>query len=367
MPNTLGLKQPILGVVATALAIVLSLAFSAQFSPPMFGSWVAILIMSAIPMQIVIGLVWQSGYPPFLTRLGQPAKGLAILAIMALAAAVVTPSIQLVVGGSVTPPTPFAIMFTILSVCTCFWIVAVFQCWPLTALSKSPAVIGLGVLVLAYGSAWVVFRATFDFAAMKGAPFYLAALDPGGMAPAWNALSYIVTTVSVIMAFVMLDFWPTATLARVIPVLGRQPLFGLASAALVLVLAALMWQAGVRVLGMDVVDYMVRVPVSLLFGEFIMLVMMQTAPLQSVAQPLKGLVLLALASVLAVAMYALYAKAAVVLVGPMPAGAPTYGLDLWIATAMLSVTFPVFVAFGDGLAYWPLSRAAQPATSEATA
>lgn len=367
MPNTIGLKQPILGVVATVVAIGLSLAVCAQFSPATFGSWVALIIMSAIPTQIVIGLVWQSGYPGFLARLGQPARGIAILAMMAAAAAVMTPAIQAVVGGSLAPPTPFAIMYTIVSVCTAFWIVAVFQCWPMTALSKHPAVVGLGVFVLAYVSALVLFRAGFDFSAMKDAPFYVAALDPRGAAPAWNALSYIVTTVAVIMGLVMLDFWPTATLARLLPPLGRQPLFGLVSAALVLALAAGLWGLGVSVLGMDVVDYMVRVPVSLLFGEFIMLVMMQTAPLQTVAQPLKGVALLAIASALAVAMYALYAKAAVALVGPMPAGAPTYGLDLWIATAMLSVTFPVFVAFGDGLAYWPLSRPAEAEPSEAAA
>lgn len=367
MPNTLGLKQPILGVIATIAAIGLSLAICAQFTPATFGSWVGLVIMSAIPMQIVIGLVWQSAYPGFLARLGQPARGLVILAMMALAALVMVPTIQAVVGGSVAPPTPFAIMYTILSVCTAFWVVAVFQCWPMTVISKSPAVIGTGVLVLAYVSALVVFRIGFDFSAMKEAPFYLAALDPRGTTPAWNALSYIVTTVAVIMGFVMLDFWPTATIARAVPLLGRQPLFGLVSAALVLALAAGIWTLGVTTFRMDVVDYMVRVPVSLLFGEFIMLVMMQTAPFQTAPQPVKGIALLVVASVLAVAMYALYAKAAVMLVGAMPSGAPTYGLDLWIATAMLSVTFPVFVAFGDGFGYWPLSRAARAEASEATA
>jgi hypothetical protein len=86
--------------------------------------------------------------------------------------------------------------------------------------------------------------------------------------------------------------------------------------------------------------------------------MMQTAPFQAIRQPVKGLALLVLVVVLAVVMYRVYAAAAVILVGAMPGGAPTYGLDLWIATAMLSVTFPVFVALGDGFAFWPLSRPA---------
>ncbi|MDO8608098.1 MAG: hypothetical protein Q7R40_16300 [Phaeospirillum sp.] len=356
MPNSLGLKQPVLGIITALVAVCLSLAFAAQFNPAIFGSWVAQVIMSAIPMQIVIGLVWQSAYPGALGRMGQPVKGLAILAMMLAAAMVMTPVILLLVNGGIGMPTPFAIMFTIVSVCSAFWLVAVFQCWPMAVLSKHPGVIGMGVLVLAYVTTYVVFRLGFDFSAMKGAPFYAAALDPRGAFPAWNALSFIVTTVSVIMGLVLLDFWPTATIAAAIPALSRQPLFGLLNAVLVLAIAAAMWTVGVRVMGMDVVDYMVRVPVSGLFGEFIMLVMMQTAPFQTTRQPVKGMLLLALVTVLAVAMYRAYAAAAIVLMGAMPGGAPGYGLDLWIATAMLSVTFPVFVALGDGFAFWPLSR-----------
>jgi hypothetical protein len=363
MSNTTGLKQPFLGLIAAIVAVGLSLAFSAQFNPAIFGSWVALLIMSAIPLQIVIGLVWQSAYPGFIGRLDQPVKGAAILGLMLIAAMVMTPTILTLVDGGFGVPKPFAIMFTIVSVCCAFWLVAVFQCWPMAAISRHPGVIGMGVFVLAYVAAFALFRLCFDFGAMKDAPFYAAALDPRGAFPAWNALSFIVTTVSVIMWFVMLDFWPSATIAAAIPVLARQPLFGLLNAALVLAIAAGMWTLGVRVMGMDVVDYMVRVPVSGLFGEFIMLVMLQTAPFQTTRQPVKGLLLLGLVIVLALVMYRVYAAAAGILVGVLPAGAPTYGLDLWIATAMLSVTFPVFVALGDGFAFWPLARPAalQPA------
>ena len=308
MPNTIGLKQPFLGLVAALVAVCLSLGLAAQFDPAIFGSWVAQLIMSAIPMQIVIGLVWQSAYPGILARTSQPVKGMIILAMMAAAAAIMTPLILVLVGGGIGTPSPFAIMFTIVSVCCAFWLVAVFHCWPM---ARTIERLGLGD---------------------------------------------IVTTVSVIMWFVMLDFWPSTTIAAALPALSRQPLFGLLNAALVLIIAGGMWTLGVTVMHMDVVDYMVRVPVSGLFGEFIMLVMMQTSPFQTTRQPVKGILLLGLVVVLAVAMYRAYAAAAVLLVGAMPSGAPSYGLDLWIATAMLSVTFPVFVALGDGFAFWPLSR-----------
>jgi len=356
MLNSIGLRQPLLGIASTLICISVSLTICAQFPPSTFGSWVALLIMSAIPLQVVIGLVWQGNYPRDLAGMDQPGKGIAIIGMMAVAAAVMTPVILTGVGGGLLPPTPFAVMYTIVSVCTAFWIVAAFQCWPMTAVSTHPAIIGLGVYALAYVSAWVVFHFGFDFGAMRGAPFYAVSLDPHGAFPAWNVLSYTVTTVSVIMWLVMLDFWPTATLATIFPALGRQPLFGLVSAALALSIAGAIWVLGVKVMGMDVVDYLVRVPVSACFGEFVMLVMMQTAPFQTMRQPLKGGLLLVLVVLLAMAMYRLYAVAATLLVGPLPSGAPTYDLDLWIATAMLSVTFPVFVAFGNGLSYWPLSR-----------
>lgn len=57
--------------------------------------------------------------------------------------------------------------------------------------------------------------------------------------------------------------------------------------------------------------------------------------------------------VLAIVMRRLYEMAG--LVGPMASGAPGYDLELWLATAMLSVTFPILVAYGDGFGFWSLS------------
>ncbi|MCX7168914.1 MAG: hypothetical protein NTY41_01115, partial [Proteobacteria bacterium] len=87
--------------------------------------------------------------------------------------------------------------------------------------------------------------------------------------------------------------------------------------------------------------------------DFIMLILFQTAPFQKMLQPAKGLSLIACSAVLAVLTYALYRLVALSLVGDMPSGPPGYGLELWIATAMLSVTFPVIVAYGEGFGFWP--------------
>lgn len=355
MQSVNGLKQPLLGIAATAISIALALGISVQFAPTVFGSWVGQLIMSAIPLQIIVGMVWESKFPGFLADRKQPVKGLAVLGLLAVGAAIVTPATMASIGGGMAPPTPFVIMFTILSVCITFWMVVVLQCWPAKVLSAHPAAVGLGTWVLSYGVSWVIFHTTFDFSAMQGAPFYRADLDPHGLFPAWNALAFVVTSLAVVMWLVMLDFWPSTAIVKAIPSLGNQPMFGVLSAVVALALTAVVWVLCVRVVGMDVVDYLVRVPVSALFGEFIMLAMMQTAPFQAVRQPLKGLILLPVVAVLAVITHKLYQVVALALVGPMASGAPTYGLDLWIATAMLAVTFPLFVAYATGFGFWPLA------------
>lgn len=361
MHNESGFKQPALGVIGLLVTIGLSLVISTAFDPGTFCTWVGFLVMSMIPTQIVIGLVWQNNYPPLLGRLPQPARGAAILVLLALAVGVIAPLTLRFVGGSVTPPTPFLIMYIILTVVAAFWLVAVFQCWP-AALSGHPAVVGLGTLLLAYLAAWAVFRAGFDFRAMAGAPFYVAALDPQGAFGAWNILAYLVTTVAVIMALVLLDFWPLALLPAKRPVLGRQPWFGLYVATFVLLAAGGAWYVGVRVAGMDVVDYMVRVPVCFLFGNFILLTLFQAGPSKRLAQPWKGVALIGASVALAVLAYALYRFAAVLAFGDLPAGPPTYALELWIATAMLSITFPTIVAYGEGFAFWPFAGGVRATT-----
>ncbi len=351
-------KQPWLGVVGAIITIGLALVFSVQFAQSTFVGWVGEVIMCSIPFQIVAIAVWQGNYPGFLARLGQPAKGVAIVALMAVASAVVTPGILMAVGGSVSPPTPFATMFTVLSVCTPFWVMPLFQCWPVSALTKHPAGLGLGLLALSYLSAWAIWQLGFDFSAMRNAPFYSASLDPQGAFPAWDIITFMVTASFVIVSVMMFDFWPLTVAVERFPMLGRQPMRTVFSATLVLALSAAIWSGFVLGLRMDPVDYMVRVPVSCLFGQLLMLHMMQTAPFQAAAQPAKGLALMAVVVVLAAPMYWLYALVALALVGPMASGAPGYVLDIWIATAMLAVTFPMFVTVGEAFRFWPLLRSA---------
>lgn len=354
------MKQPLVGLIGTAITVGLSLIISIGFEPRFFGSWVAFIAMCIVPTQIIIGLVWHNHYPLALKKLGQPARGIAILFLLLAAGSVIAPTTLMLVGGGITPPTPFLNMYIIMSIVATFWLVAVFQCWPFSAFSSHPAVLGLGTLMLSYVSAWFVFKLGFDFGAMKDAPFYNQYLDPEGAIPAWNILSYSITTVAIIMALILLDFWPIKAIVSIKPAFGVQPYFGLVSTVIILLVAAIIWETGVNLLGMDAVDYLVRVPVSFVFGTFIILTLFQTVPFQNMAQPVKGCCLIVGSALLALITYELYRFVSVDAFRDIQAGPPAYDLDLWIATAMLSVTFPLIVAYADGFAFWPLKNDEQP-------
>ena len=348
-------QQPVLGVVATVICTVASLAVVTLVSPATFRTWVTLSIEAMIPGQIVMSLVWGSSYPGFVKRLAQPVKGLVLTALMVVAGSVVAPIALLFVGGWVTPPTPYVLLFIIFSVVVAFWLVTQLQCWPLTALTQHPLGVGVGTWLLSYVLAYLFFRVFFEFGFLESAPVYRPELDPGGIFNAWNSLSFAMTVLLVMIASVLLDFWPLSRLAARVQGLSRQPAFGVAATLYALLLAWPLWAYFVLLQEMDPVVFMVRVPVAIIFGEFIMLIMLQTAPVQTTAQPLKGLVLLGLAVLLSFLMYALYGFVGRVLIGGLTAGAPAYQLELWLASAMLAVTFPLFVLYADFFGYWPLT------------
>ena len=52
--------------------------------------------------------------------------------------------------------------------------------------------------------------------------------------------------------------------------------------------------------------------------------------------------------------YALYAWVAGQI--GLAGGKPNYDLELWLASAMLAITFPFMVVFADFFDFWPLAR-----------
>ena len=52
----MGLKQPTLGIVATALVVAVAWGFISLFAFPVFTGWVSYFLLCVIPMQIVIAV-----------------------------------------------------------------------------------------------------------------------------------------------------------------------------------------------------------------------------------------------------------------------------------------------------------------------
>jgi hypothetical protein len=170
-------------------------------------------------------------------------------------------------------------------------------------------------------------------------------------------LAFFLTCLTVILAWVELDFWPLSLIPAKAPFFGKQPVWGIVVSALVLLFAYIVQSIFVGGKGKDPFIYAVKVPICVIFGEFIMLLLMQTAPVQTVKQPIKGIVLVILSIILSIIMYHLYAWFSTLIAGPLPSGPPGYVLELWIATALLSFTFPVIAIYTGHFNYWPLTEA----------
>ena len=340
-------------VVATLLVIVAAWAICAAVSPLLLTTWVGVAFMACVPPQVVIGPVWHAGWPPAAANRPQPAKGLALTLLMVVAGAVCFAWLEYGFGRSFGPPPPMTVMYTILSIVVCLWLALVWRCWPLTLVLKTPPALGAGVLVFSYAVAFLLFKLLFNFGFMAGAPVYVAALDPKGMFNAWTILVYGVTSVGAIMAFVLLDFWPVS---EFVPE-NRPALLSALSTPVILGVAALWMNIFVVQLHMDPVVFMVRYPVSFIFGFFLITAMAENRLFAGAPQPIKGLLLIVVAAVAMAGLYALYAVAAPRLAhAPLPSGAPGYDLELWVATAMLGITFPLVIAFAAFFNFWPLKR-----------
>jgi hypothetical protein len=357
-----GLRQPLLGVAALLITVGISLGFCALFAPATLTTWVTLLFVSAVPAIMILDLGLRLQWPAVLTRVSHPARALLFTGIAACASAIVTTLSLLLIGGGVTPPNPFAILFGVQSVPVALVIVVLFRCWPLTALTKSKGLIGLGTFALTYVITWVLFRAFFDFGFLRGTPVYLARLDPKGLFNAWQSVAFIVALSAVLLLYLPFDFWPISVIVARRPGLGKEPAFGLLSGGLALLVTFGFWGILVGLGGMDPVVFLVRVTLALIFGIFIVLSLFQGVGFRRLKQPVKGSAMTAAVIVAAVVAQLLYGWVAHRIDPGMAAGPPSYAFELWLATAWMSVTFPVIVVFCDALGFWPLVLEAPAAT-----
>jgi hypothetical protein len=350
-------KQPLLGIVATALVIAVSLGFISLFAFPIFATWVAFLTICFIPMEIVTSVTWGCRLPGFAAARSQPAKGILLTLIALVVGAIVAAVHFTTVGGGINPPPPMLAMCIIASVVITFWLAIMWGGWPFDKLIKNPLGAGFAMLAACYIINYLLFRLLFNYGFMKGAPVYVASLDPYGLFNAWSVLVFYVTAIAVMFLSLNFDLWPfTAS-----PALMKQPVLGLVWTIVALAIGGLAFYLGVNVIGMDAVSFMVRVPIPFIFGTIIVLNMMHGSLFGKFAQPLKGLLNALASAVIGVALALLYGALAPMVTGAVKPGPPGYDFEIWLASALLAVTFPFLIFYAEFFKMWPLHKEQSPA------
>jgi hypothetical protein len=125
-----------------------------------------------------------------------------------------------------------------------------------------------------------------------------------------------------------------------------------------LALGAVAFYIGVFATKMDPVVFMVRVPVPFIFGTIVVLNMMQGAIFSKLTQPLKGVVSTLAAAVLGSLLAMAYGLLAPIVTGVLRPGPPSYDFEIWLASALLGVTFPCLIFQAEFFKLWPYKKSA---------
>ena len=357
------MTQPLLGIIASAIVIAVSLAYLALFDFPTFVGWVAFYMLALIPVQIVVVVLWGAN-PPFARRIQQPAKGLALLLFTAFVAAVITPIALQAVGEGVAPPGPIPSQFAVIVVPTTFFMAIAFGGWPFSAITKNATAAGLLVLLAAYVLTYVIFRAFFNYEFLRDAPVYLQTA-PSGMFNGVMALVFYVTVLGGMFLMLHFDLWPLTSS----PALMKQPMLGLAWTGLALAIGSVVMLVATRTFTLDPMYVLTRITAPFIFGTIIVLNMLQNSVFAKLRQPVKGIANATAAAGIGSILAQVFGALAPTIVGmPLPSGAPGYQYELWLVNALLSVTFPFLIFYAAYFTFWPLASipSAEPQTAART-
>jgi hypothetical protein len=206
---------------------------------------------------------------------------------------------------------------------------------------------GIATLASCYGVTLVVFRIFFDYDFMREAPVYVASLDPHGLFNAWSALVVCVTALSVMFLMLHFDLWPLTM---------KQPVLGVVWTTIALTMGGGLFEFGIAVLHLDPVVFLVRAPIPFIFGTIIVLNMLQNSLFGKLSQPLKGLANSVAAIIIGTALALAFGVLAASVTGQLTSGPPAYESEIWLASALLSVTFPFLIFFAEFFRFWPLKK-----------
>ena len=340
-------------LINSLFLIVISLFLIFLMDNIFYKNWFGFLSISIIPSLIIINTIWQFKHPALLSRIEtQPWRGLSFTVF----AAVVGLSISFVgmkwIGHNIAPPTPFLMMFAILSVVMTMWQLLVFEGWPFNGMCS--AIQGWAVLGTSYALAYLCYALFFDFSLLTGAPESWLAIAPQGLFEPWSAIVYFITTLGVIFAWQLLEFKPLSLLRYKETLVGRQPFYGLLLGGAVLLISLLVFKLGTGYFKADPVSFMVRGPISFLFGMFLIMDTTANKAFASIKQPSRGFLLIVLSMLLGFLLCICYEWFMYWMLNLIVSGAPSYVAELWLANAMLSMTFPLILIYCHFFNYWPI-------------
>jgi hypothetical protein len=348
-------RQPALGLVATAIVIAISLGYIALWDFGTFNGWVSFLALSFIPFEVVTGVIW-GGNPPFAAGLRQPVKGIVLLLVTVLVGAAL--------GASQGDPGPMLAFFSICVIVTTFFWTIAFGGWPFTAMIKNPVAAGLTTWLGCYVVGFAIYWVCCDFTYLAGAPVYVPSADPKGLFFAWNVVVYYMAALTILFAWLCFDLWPLTGN----PSIMKQPTLGSVLVGASLLLGYALYYAGVYVMAIQNVEFLLRVPIAFIFGTILVLNMCQNS-LFKTAQPAKGVMNVVFSAVVGSVLMIAYQQLQPVLSGPLPQGPEPFQREqfqVWTANAMLSVTFPFLVFYAAYFNFWPLTQPAPQSAPAAT-
>jgi hypothetical protein len=330
-----------------------SLAFISLFDFPTFVGWVCLYLMCVVTVLIVILALWQTQRPRFAAANPQPMRGILTTLVAMAGGAIVCALFFLIVGQGISPPAPMLMEFTVASVVVTFIVCIPWGGWPANALVKGPVAAGVLQLVIGYAVNYVLFQTLFNYAFMQGAPVYVASLDPQGLFSAAYVLPFFVSVLAAMFLMLGFDVWPLTTN----PSLMKQPVLGIVWMLLIVVMGGALFYVGTLVLAMDPVIYLVSVPVPFLFGSIVVLNMLENELFARLAQPVKGVLNVLAAIGLGGGLSLIFWLVMPAVGGVLPSGPPAYAAQLWLANALLAVTFPFLVIHAAFFNFWPLRKA----------
>lgn len=343
------------GLLGLILVIIIALSIAAIPNPINY-QWVVFFFMAATPPQIIISILWQNNVPFIkgLDKKAQPYKGIILTLITAISGLIIGSLSILTLAKGAWILTPQITHYMIITIIVTIWLAVVVNFWPFIAKTKSLVSVGIATLILACVIAYLIWVFFFDYQNIAGiAPWYNESLDPKGFFDFVSAIVYIITCCPIILYMALFDGWILDRWTG-----GKQPVKTIINTILIVLIAFMFQTFFIEVIKMDMMVYMVLVPVCMVFGVFLVNNMTDFLLFENIAQPLKGICKIIVATAMGLLMYKLYYNIAPYITGLDLVGGQTgqYQLDLWIADTMLGISFPLIVVLTGFFNFWPIKK-----------